>query len=181
MPLRKTMIPYPSRRRCGDVDGWLLKKQTMVYNYLSMPCFVIKRVNKHDDVIKCKRFPRYWSFLRGIHRFLVNSPHKGQWRGTLMFSLICARINCWVNNREAGDLRRHRTHCDVIVMRCPDTNLMSCCTQYLEVSFCHCSKMLSTTLKWSPNVTVCCKRGSTELLRRESQLFLQNKLYIGTV
>ena len=46
----------------------------------------------------------------------VNSPHKGQWRGALMFSLICARINDWVNNREAGDLRRHRGHCAVIVM-----------------------------------------------------------------
>ena len=46
----------------------------------------------------------------------VNSPHKGQWRGALMFTLICARINGWVNNREAGDLRRYRTHYDVIVM-----------------------------------------------------------------
>ena len=36
----------------------------------------------------------------------VNSPHKGQWRGAFMFSLICAWINRWVNNREAGDLRR---------------------------------------------------------------------------
>ena len=43
-------------------------------------------------------------------------PHNGQWRGALMFSLICARINGWVNNREAGDLRRHRVHYDVIVM-----------------------------------------------------------------
>ena len=33
-----------------------------------------------------------------------------------MFSLICARINGWVNNREAGDLRRHRAHYDVNVM-----------------------------------------------------------------
>ena len=31
-------------------------------------------------------------------------------------SLICVRINAWVNNREAGDLRRHRAHYDVIVM-----------------------------------------------------------------
>ena len=46
----------------------------------------------------------------------VNSPHKGQWRGALMFTLICARINGWVNNREAGDLRRYRAHYDVIVM-----------------------------------------------------------------
>ena len=43
-------------------------------------------------------------------------PHKGQWRGALMFSLICARINSWVNNRVAGDLKRHGGHCDVIIM-----------------------------------------------------------------
>ena len=70
----------------------------------------------HDDVIKWKNFPRHRSFMRGIHRSPVNSPHKGQWRGALMFSLICAWINGWVNNREAGDLRRHRAHYDVIVM-----------------------------------------------------------------
>ena len=67
----------------------------------------------HDDVIKWKHFPRYWPFVRGIHRSPVNSPHKGQWGGALMFSLICARINGWINNGEAGDLRRHR---DVTVM-----------------------------------------------------------------
>ena len=70
----------------------------------------------HDDVIKWKHFPRYWPFVRRIHRSPVNSPHKGQWRGALMFTLICTRINGWVNNREAGDLRRYRTHYDVIVM-----------------------------------------------------------------
>ena len=45
-----------------------------------------------------------------------NSPHKGQWRGALMFSLICAWINDRVNNCEAGDLRCHRAHYNVIVM-----------------------------------------------------------------
>ena len=72
----------------------------------------------HDDVIKWKHFPRNWPFVRGIHRSPVNSPHKGQWRGTFMFSLICARINGWVNNGKAGDLRRYRAHYDAIVMRC---------------------------------------------------------------
>ena len=70
----------------------------------------------HDDVIKWKHFPRNWPFVWGIHRSPVNSPHKGQWRGALMFSLIWARINAWVNNRGAGDLRRHRAHYDFIVM-----------------------------------------------------------------
>ena len=70
----------------------------------------------HDDVIKWKHFPSYWPFVRGIHRSPVNSPHKGQWRGALMFSLICVWTNGWVNNREAGDLRGYRAHYDVIVM-----------------------------------------------------------------
>ena len=61
-------------------------------------------------------FPRHWHFVRGIHRSPVSSPHKGQWRGALMFSLICARINGWVNNGEACDLRRYRAHYDVTVM-----------------------------------------------------------------
>ena len=70
----------------------------------------------HDDVIKWKHFPRYCPFVRGIHRSPVNSPHKGQWRGALMFSLICAWIKGWVIDREADDLRRHRGHYDVTVM-----------------------------------------------------------------
>ena len=62
----------------------------------------------HDDVIKWKHFPRNWPFVL---------PHKGQWRGALMFSLICVWKNGWVNNLEAGDLRRHHVHYDVTVIR----------------------------------------------------------------
>ena len=70
----------------------------------------------HDGIIKWKHFSRYWPFVRGIHRSPVNCPHKGHWRGALMFSLIYARMNGWINNREAGDLRRHRAHYYVTVM-----------------------------------------------------------------
>ena len=70
----------------------------------------------HGDVIKWKYLPRYWPFVRGIHRSPVDFPHKGQWRGVLMFSLICACTNGWANNRDAGYLRRHRAHYDVTVM-----------------------------------------------------------------
>ena len=51
-----------------------------------------------------------------------NSPVSGDFPAqrpvtrVLMFSLICAWINCWVNNGEAGDYRCYRTHYDVIVM-----------------------------------------------------------------
>ena len=83
-----------------------------------MVCAFGSRVIRDDDhdVIKWQHFPRYWPFVRGIHQSPVNSPHKGQWCGALMFSLICAWINCWVYNREAGDFRRHRAQYDVIVM-----------------------------------------------------------------
>ena len=63
-----------------------------------------------------EHFPRYWPFVRGIHWSPVNSPYKGQWRWALMSSLICARISGWVNNGEAGDLRRHHAHYDVNIM-----------------------------------------------------------------
>ena len=76
------------------------KKSILNYHYM------IDSQGIHDGVIKWKHYPRNW-----------NSPvHKGQWRGALMFSLTCAWINDWVNNREAGDLRRYHAHYDVIVM-----------------------------------------------------------------
>ena len=71
---------------------------------------------KHDDVIKWKHLPRCWPFVRGIHRYPVNSSHKGQCRGALIFHWSAPWINGWVNNREAGDLRSHRAHYDVTVM-----------------------------------------------------------------
>ena len=68
------------------------------------------------DVMKWNYFPRYWSFVRGIHQWPVNSPHKSQWSGALMLSLSCTWTNGWVNNRDAGDLRCHHTHYDFTVM-----------------------------------------------------------------
>ena len=61
-------------------------------------------------------FLHYWPFVRGIHRSPVYSPQKSQWRGALMFSLINAWTNCWANNSDAGDLRRHRANYDVTAM-----------------------------------------------------------------
>ena len=86
----------------------------MGWNNISIPKY--QRLKRWNCVIKWKHFPRYWPFVRGIHRSLVNSPHKGQWRGALMFSLICAWINGWENNREAGDLRRYRARIYVIIL-----------------------------------------------------------------
>ena len=84
--------------------------------FIIMSCAVSCNKSIHDDVIKWKTFSRYWPFVRGIHRSPVNSPHKGQSCRALVFSLICAWINGWENNRKAGDLRRNRPHYDATVM-----------------------------------------------------------------
>ena len=110
--------------------------------------------------IKWKRFPRYWPFVWGIHRSPVNSSHKGQWRGALIFSLICVWINGWVNNREAGDLRRYRAHYDVTVMKSHST-LSSILQSHSNRHGCWCSGaylapghlqqlywMANTSLQW---------------------------------
>ena len=101
----------------------------------------------HDDVIKWKHYPRYWPFVRGIHRSPVNSLHKGQWRGALMLSLICARINGWVNNGEAGDMRCHRVHYNVIVMM---IHMGWKCMQYYLIAF----QVQSS--KWKSNLLLPC-------------------------
>ena len=56
------------------------------------------------------------STIQSIHRSPVNSPHKCQWRGALMFSLNCACTYDWVNKRNARDERCHRAHYDITVM-----------------------------------------------------------------
>ena len=86
---------------------------------------------------------KYWSLVQRIHRWPMNPmmtssngnifrvtghlcgeftspgkfPTQSQWRGALMFSLICVYLNGWVNNHEAGDLRRYCAHYDVILMQ----------------------------------------------------------------
>ena len=58
-------------------------------------------------------FPSYWPFVRWIYRSPVNSPNKFQWRGALMFPMVCAWTNGSANNRDASDLRRSLwRHCN---------------------------------------------------------------------
>ena len=85
-------------------------------------------INLHDDVIKWKQFPRYWPLCGEFTgpRWILRT--KGQWRGALMFSLICVWINDWVNNREAGDLRRYHALNDVTVM-------IKTCSIWTQVQF----------------------------------------------
>ena len=88
-------------RFCQTQTNWCMSPMVKYFTRVSrilrfMWCIHIRQVClAHDDVIKLKHFPRYWPFERGIHRWPVNSRHKGQWRGSLMFSLTCVGINGW--------------------------------------------------------------------------------------
>ena len=103
--LKKINILSFKSAQCPLMDSTVMRQETCENNG-----------GTHDDVIKWKLFPPWRPFLWGIHRSPVNSLHRSQGRGALMFSLIYAWINGWVNNREAGDLRRHHAHYGVTVI-----------------------------------------------------------------
>ena len=67
--------------------------------------------------MKWKHFPYYWPFLKEIHRWPVDSPHKDRWRRTLMISLTSA----WTTEKtfetpKIFETPSHslRRHCNVI-------------------------------------------------------------------
>ena len=84
---------------------------------------VLQRWHYHDEVIKWKHVPRYWPFVRGIHWSPVDSPHKGQWRGMLLFSLIYAWTIGWANYRDY----RFETPWRSSWRHCNDVNLFIRC------------------------------------------------------
>ena len=62
-------------------------------------------------------FSSLLAICAGNSTVTVEFPAQSQWRGNLMFSLICVWLNGWVNNGKACDSRRHRGHYDVTVMK----------------------------------------------------------------
>ena len=79
----------------------------------------------HDDFIKWKHFPHYWPFVRGIHWWPVDSPHKGQWRGALMFTW-CVPQQIVEKTVETPVILDTITHYDVTVMINPWSGIVSC-------------------------------------------------------
>ena len=90
---------------------WLRKQIANImleqaHSHFMMTQYSVVSIGSHDDVIK-------WKHLCAIGF----SPHEGQWRTAKMFSLICTWTNVSANNRDAYDLRLHRAHYDVVLMR----------------------------------------------------------------
>ena len=95
-----------------------------------------------------------WMFIvRGIHCSLVDTPHTGQWRGALMFSLICTWTNGWANNLDAGDLRHHHAHCNVIVMSTQFCVTIECIMTAPDCNcYIHLRPILLKWLKFNPSM-----------------------------
>ena len=106
-----------------------------------------------DDVIRCKHFPCYWPFKWGINRSIVDSPHKGQWCGALMFSVMPAWPKEWTNNRDASDLRRHHGRCDVTVMQW--FGIVLICMTLIAYFSCWNEFKFKTTSQWLQKLSYC--------------------------
>ena len=103
--LNKTMI----NRVAGD-----LRRLNLCQCYVTlMGLSVTKECDWWDlSGTGMKHFPRYRALFKVNPRPPVDSPHKGQWRGALAFSLIFSWTNSWANSRDAGDLMiRHGANC----------------------------------------------------------------------
>ena len=113
--------PLPSLHQSICLDYLLYHRLNFGANFMNLDT-CLQDNGFHNNVFKSwwrhqmETFYALLGLCAGNSPVPVNSPHKGQWRGALMFSVICAWINDWVNNREADDLRRHCGYYDVSVM-----------------------------------------------------------------
>ena len=110
----ETKYCIPSHRSIPNTPLITKGSQSITFGSSNMGC--LYTLQEMLIMMTSSNFPHYWPFVRGIHQSPVNSPHKGQWRRALMFSLICVWINGYVNNRKAGDLRCYSAHYDVTLM-----------------------------------------------------------------
>ena len=122
-----TVIDLNISARCGYALGVFYEEMNIIMMPMSYRLNIVNHTHRpyRDDVIQWKHFPRYWPFVRGIHRSAVNSQHKGQWHGALIFSLICAlnkRLRKqplgWLFGASSRSFWRHCNACDKCCTDC---------------------------------------------------------------
>ena len=102
LSLNKQSCCYWSGTSWQSRDVTLSTKGWVIRSFQGLISLTQAVKETHHDVIKWEHFPGHWPFVWGIHRSSANSPHKGQWRGALMFSFICAWTKDWVTNRDTA-------------------------------------------------------------------------------
>ena len=90
---------------------------------------------------KCKHSPRYWPFVRGIHRSPANSPHKGQWLWS--FFDLHPYTNCLVNKsrRRWFETPSHSLwcRCNVYCQRSMPSHPTNICTYHDSIAVVACA------------------------------------------
>ena len=114
MPTLLPLVAVLMTTSGASIDGKVGVIKTLAFDQcidglVPLCCYMMTSLN--GNIVRVTG-PLWWEFTSC--RWIPLT--KGQWRGALIFSLICAWTNEWVNNRDAGDLRRHRAHYDVTVM-----------------------------------------------------------------
>ena len=111
------------RTKASDAELWCFlwsaSERIVQYNYVIMGAMA-SQISDVSIVYSnvCSDQRKHQSsaslaFVRGLHWWPVNSPHRGPvTRKMFPFDDVIM----WPNNSDAGDLRRHRSHYDVIVM-----------------------------------------------------------------
>ena len=98
----------------GTIRKWVFaflnNREQKVNGSYSSPVSVDSDVSR-DTVLGPLLFP-----LTKERNFTGEFPSQRPVTWSLMFSLICAWTNGWINNRDAGNLRRHRAHYDITVI-----------------------------------------------------------------
>ena len=161
---RYFLTPFLERK----IIVFLLKENNVILIQIPQTLFCVRRCShfyanstlEFNSNVKSAIIFRVTGPLRGEstgNRWIPLT--KGQRRGALMFSLVCARTNGWSNNRNAGDLRRHGAHSDVtLVPKRHGTLLMgSTRDQSLVLSADRCSNISSSN---SNSSSSCCSGSS---------------------
>ena len=99
--LGQMVLPTTDKERIATVWGQ--------YNNVKLVPWWHHDMEAHDDIIKWKHFLHNWPFVLGNSPVTSEFPSQRPVMQSLMFSLICARTNGWVNNCEPVDLRCHVT------------------------------------------------------------------------
>ena len=108
-------IPYFAQAAVKSFEShsYLIGRTSQIWKWYwtNNQCF-----RKTGKITEGKTGLAWWRHQMETFSALLALRRPGQWRGGLMFSLICAWTNGWANHRDAIDLRRHRDRNDVTVM-----------------------------------------------------------------
>ena len=107
--IKDKLIPVPKAKdRNKTTNRWIIYWHMISTTYISL---------REYTWCQMETFLALLATCAGNSPFTGDFPSQRPSGRALMFSLICAWTSGWANNTDAGDLKRHRAHCDVTVIK----------------------------------------------------------------